>query len=219
MEMTMIWIWQGEGLKNLFIPKYVSRWFFLSFSSLALQVCSEALHSPWCPHSARACTKLLVLKCGQANNTGHLRTSLTYHWKKLDLPTVFTCWKVLHTSLFQSRPSPLGNTPSIWLQVCSIQWGIWPKMTPAQLAIWFCVKTCQRCRQKDFLKFFPHSVCVPCSWASALIFAVLLEHLTAFEKAQAFWNEQFYWNEQTSVRQLSKTLDISVVFSRTLTLK
>ena len=58
---------------------------------------------------------------------------------------------------------------------------------------------------KGFFKFFPHSTCVPCSRAIALIFAVLLEHLTAFEKAQAFWNEQFYWNEQTSVRQLSKT--------------
>ena len=88
-----------------------------------------------------------------------LRTSLTYHWKKLDLPTVFTCWKVLHTSLFQSRPSPLGNTPSIWLEVCSIQWGIWPKMTPAQLAFWFYVKTCQRCRQKDFKILSTLSMC------------------------------------------------------------
>ena len=217
--MIMIWIWQEEGLKTYLFPNmFPDDSFFLlvlSHFKFVLRLCTHPgaftlpVHAPnyWYSNVDR-----LIIQ-------DILRTSLTYHWKKLDLPTVFTCWKVLHTSLFQSRPSPLGNTPSIWLQVCSIQWGIWPKMTPAQLAIWFCVKTCQRCRQKDFLKFFPHSVCVPCSWAIALIFAVLLEHLTAFEKAQAFWNEQFYWNEQTSVRQLSKTLDISVVFSRTLTLK
>ena len=111
MEMVMIWIWQGEWLKNLFIPKYVPSWFFLPFSSLALQICSEALHTLWFLHSARACTKLLVLKCGQANNTGHFKKipHLSPHRKELNLPTVFACWKVLRTSLFQSRPSPFGQ--------------------------------------------------------------------------------------------------------------
>ena len=43
-----------------------------------------------------------------------LRKSLTYHWyrKELNLPTVFACWKVLRTSLFQSRPSPFGQYPN-----------------------------------------------------------------------------------------------------------
>lgn len=103
MEMTMIWIWQGEGLKNLFIPKYVPRWCFLPFSSLALQVCSEALHSPWCPHSARACTKLLVLKCGQANNTGHFKKIPHLSLKK----TWFAhCFYMLEGITYQSIPKP-----------------------------------------------------------------------------------------------------------------
>ena len=219
MEMTMIWIWQGEGLKNLFFPKYVPRWCFLPFSSLALQVCSEALHSPWCPHSARACTKLLVLKCGQANNTGHFKKIPHLSLKK----TWFAhCFYMLEGITYPSIPKP------------PISPGQYPKHLTRGLLHTVRNLTqndarpvghlilCQNVSAlpaKDFLKFFPHSVCVSCSWAIALIFAVLLEHLTAFEKAQAFWNEQFYWNEQTSVRQLSKTLDISVVFSRTLTLK
>ena len=102
-EMIMIWIWQEEGLKNLFIPKYVPRWFFLPFSSLALQVCSEALHSPWCLHSARACTKLLVLKCGQANNTGHFKKIPHLSLKK----TWFAhCFYMLEGITYQSIPKP-----------------------------------------------------------------------------------------------------------------
>ena len=150
-----------------------------------------------------------------------LRKSLTYPptEKNLICPLFLHVGRSYVPVYSKAAHPPFGNSPIIWLEFCSIQWGIWPKMTPAQLATWFCVKTCQRCRQKDFLKFFPHSACVPCSRAIALIFAVFLEHLTAFEKAHAFWNEQFYWNEQTSVRQLFKTYGISVVFIGTLTLQ
>ena len=81
-----------------------------------------------------------------------------------------------------------------------------------------CCQNVSALQAKGFLILSALSMC-PCSWDIALILTLLLEHLIAFEKAQAFWNEQFYWNEQTSVRQLSKTFDISVVFSRTFTLE
>ena len=217
--MIMIWIWQEEGLKNLFIPKYVPRWFVLPFSSLALQVCSEALHSPWCLHSARACTKLLVLKCGQANNTGHFKNI-----PHLSLKKTLICPLFLHVGRsYIPVYSKAAHLPWAIPQAFDSRFAPYseefdPKWRPPSWPFDFMSKRVSAAGKKT-LKFFPHSVCVPCSWAIAVIFAVLLEHLTAFEKAQAFWNEQFYWNEQTSVRQLSKTLDISVVFSRTLTLK
>ena len=53
-------------------------------------------------------------------------------WKS-DFQTKFT--PEMYHSILKS-PIPPGNTPGIWLERCSLLWGIWPKMRPVQSDIW-----------------------------------------------------------------------------------
>ena len=70
--------------------------------------------------------------------------------------------------MYQSIPAP-RYTRVIWLEFSPVQWGIWPKWDPPGRAFDFQVKTLvSRCKQKEFILFFP-SACVPCSLAIAAV--------------------------------------------------
>ena len=44
---------------------------------------------------------------------------------------------------------PSAHSPGIWLEFYSVQWGIWPKLRPAQSGIWLsCQNECQLRRQR-----------------------------------------------------------------------
>ena len=65
-------------------------------------------------------------------------------FKKAKLVTQNKLWQILniiypfsheypnymYNQSIQNYPPPPGHTPGIWLEFCSIQWGIWPKMCP-----------------------------------------------------------------------------------------
>ena len=44
--------------------------------------------------------------------------------------SLFTWVSKLYVPLNSKLPPPPRHTPGIWLEFCSIQWGIWPKMCP-----------------------------------------------------------------------------------------
>ena len=75
-----------------------------------------------------------------------------------------------------SHPPSLG----IWLEFCSTQWIIWPKMRNAQSGIWLlCQNSGQRCKQKDFEILPAFSMCSALLQYSMFIgaFESLLESL------------------------------------------
>ena len=84
------------------------------------------------------------------------------------------------TSQFENRnprPPPPPQT-GIWLEFCSMQWGIWPKMRPTQSGIWFlCQNGDLQCRQQKDFVIRSAFCCAPHSWVIAPIFTVMLEHL------------------------------------------
>ena len=83
------------------------------------------------------------------------------------------------TSQFENRPPPPPPPQTgIWLEFCSIQWGIWPKMRPTQSGIWLlCQNGDLQCRQQKDFVICSAFCCAPHSWVIAPIFTVMLEHL------------------------------------------
>lgn len=124
-----------------------------------------------------------------------LRKSLTYHWKKLNLPTVFACWKVLHNSLFQSRPSPPGQYHKHLSGVLLHTVRNLTQNDARPVGHLILCQACQRCRQKDFLKFFLHSACVPCSRAIALYIRCFVGAFDSLWKSPGFleWTIFLEW--------------------------
>lgn len=117
----------------------------------------------------------------------------------------------LCTGQFQNCPSPPPRPLSIWLEFCTVQWRIWPKIRPAQFVIWL---SCQYHKQRDFVILSTFSMCT--TFMGQCSFTIFLVHLQGFEKniSDVGFTE---WNEQTYVRQLSETLDILVVSCRLFT--
>ena len=116
-------------------------------------------------------------------------------------------WSIPKLPIFPPPPPTL----SIWLEFCTVQWRIWPKIRPAQFVIWL---SCQYRKQRDFVILSTFSMCTTFMGQSS--FTIFLVHLQGFEKNMS--DVGFMeWNEQTYVRQLSKTLDILVVSCRLFT--
>ena len=117
----------------------------------------------------------------------------------------------LCTGQFQNCPSPPPHPLSIWLEFCTVQWRIWPKIRPAQFVIWL---SCQYRKQRDFVILSTFSMCT--TFMGQCSFTIFLVHLQGFEKNMS--DVGFMeWNEQTYLRQLSETLDILVVSCRLFT--
>ena len=110
-----------------------------------------------------------------------------------------------------SPPPPPPPPPSIWLEFCTVQWRIWPKIRPAQFVIWL---SCQYRKQRDFVILSTFSMCT--TFMGQCSFTIFLVHLQGFEKNMS--DVGFMeWNEQTYVGQLSETLDILIVSCRLFT--
>ena len=58
--------------------------------------------------------------------------------------------------LVNSKTAHLTPPLSIWLEFCTVQWRIWPKIRPAQFVIWL---SCQYRKQRDFVILSTFSMC------------------------------------------------------------
>ena len=134
-----------------------------------------------------------------------------------DFQTKFT--PEMNQSILKS-PIPPAHTLGIWLERCSLLWGIWPKMRPAQSDIWLSLVSIRwsALQAKGFRYSFP------------------IEHMCRFHRLLLLYS-QFCWNIQEPLKKpvnlgflgwkillkwtnLRKTafpyFDISVVLSRIL---
>ena len=118
---------------------------------------------------------------------------------------------LLCTSQFQNHPIPPPPRahPSHLNAVLPIQWGIWPKMRPAQTVTWplSCQNGGQRRKQKDFV--------ILTAFSMSTVFTALCSYIRYFVGALRTFEKvcncglsgmtNFIVNEQTSIRQLFET--------------
>ena len=120
---------------------------------------------------------------------------------------------ILCTSQFQARsfphPPPSLCIPQALTAVLSIQWGIWPKMRPAQMVIWplSCQNAGQCCKQKGFviLTTFNMSTEFTALYSYIRCFVGALRTFEKARKCGLSGMTNFIVNEQTSIRQLFET--------------